>query len=195
LTLPPACPQNLGMMALALRHSGTGGGGRRVLVAALLFLACLALPAQALSASEVYFSPKGGARQRLVAAIRASRESIDVAVYHITSFELADALGAAQTRGVRVRVLTDREKLQAGGGGYRILERHRIPVRGLGSADESLMHHKFALFDGKLLATGSYNWTQSAEVANYENLVLLDDPDLVARFVGEFQRLWRKASE
>jgi len=57
------------------------------------------------------------------------------------------------------------------------------------------MHHKFAIFDRRLVATGSYNWTQSAERANYENLVLLDDPDLVARFVREFQRLWREAKE
>ncbi len=47
----------------------------------------------------------------------------------------------------------------------------------------------------KLLATGSYNWTRSAEVANCENLVLLDDPDLVARFDRKFQRLWREAAE
>jgi len=155
----------------------------------VLLLAATADPA------EVFFSPKGGVRQRLVSAIRASRESIDVAVFHLTSFELADALGAAQARGVRVRVLTDREKLRASGGGYRILARHRISLRGLGSADESLVHHKFALFDDKLLATGSYNWTQSAEVANFENLLLLDDPDLVARYAREFQQMWRRARE
>ena len=183
------------MASFALRHSGRQCGGRGVLAPAILLLACLALAAPALAASEAYFSPKGGVRQRLLTAIHASRNSIDVAVYHLTSFELADALGAAQTRGVRVRVLTDREKLQAGGGGYRILERHRIPVRALGAADESLMHNKFTVFDGKLLATGSYNWTQAAEVANYENLVLLDDPDLVAHFIQAFQRLWREAKE
>ncbi len=195
MTFPPVCPQNPGMATFTLRQSGKGCGRRRALIAALLLCACLSLPSQVLPASEAYFSPKGGVRQRLVAAIRAARESIDVAVYHITSFELADALGAAQVRGVRVRVLTDREKLRAGGGGYRILERHRIPIRALGAADQSLMHSKFALFDGKLLITGSYNWTQSAEVANHENLVVLDDPDLVARFDREFQRLWREAKE
>jgi len=168
---------------------------RRGALLILAVLACLCVPSPTFSASEVFFSPKGGVRQRLVAAIRASQESIDVAVFHLTSFELADALGAAQARGVRVRVLTDREKLRAGGGGYRILARHRIPLRGLGAADESLMHHKFALFDDKLLATGSYNWTQSAEIANFENLLLLDEPDLVARFAREFQQMWRRARE
>lgn len=161
---------------------------------AVLLLVALASPIAA-SPAEVYFSPKGGIRQRLVAAIRSANASIDVAVFHMTSFELADALGAAKARGVRILVLTDREKLRAGGGAYRILERHRIPVRGLGSADESLMHHKFAVFDGKLLATGSYNWTQSAERVNYENVVLIEDPKVVARFAEEFHRLWRSARD
>lgn len=57
------------------------------------------------------------------------------------------------------------------------------------------MHDKFTIFDERLVATGSYNWTQSAEVANYENLVVLDDPDVVARFLREFQWLWREARE
>ena len=169
--------------------------GRRRLIAALAGFVCLCVPSAALAASEVYFSPKGGIRQRLVAAIRGANESIDVAVYHITSFELADALGAAKARGVRIRILTDREKLRAGGGAYRILERHRIPVRALGSADDGLMHHKFAIFDDRLVATGSYNWTQTAERANYENVVLIDDPKVVARFTEEFQRLWLSSGD
>jgi mitochondrial cardiolipin hydrolase len=167
---------------------------RRMACVAMVILVCLCVP-QVATAAEVYFSPVGNIRQRLLAAIRDARETVDVAVYHITSFELADALVAAKTRGVRVLVLTDREKLRAGGGAYRILERGRIPIRALGSADASLMHHKFAVFDGKLLATGSYNWTQSAERANYENLVFLTDPETVARFTREFERLWRKAGE
>jgi phosphatidylserine/phosphatidylglycerophosphate/cardiolipin synthase-like enzyme len=167
---------------------------RRRLLATLAVLLCLSVPSPVLSASDTYFSPKGGIRQRLIAAIRGASESVDVAVYHITSFELADALAAAKARGVRVRVLTDGEKLRAGGGAYRILERHRVPLRGLGSADENLMHHKFAVFDGKLLATGSYNWTQTAERANYENLVFLDDREMVAQFQREFTRLWSQAA-
>lgn len=168
--------------------------GRRRVLAGLAVIIFLGAASPALPASEVYFSPKGGIRQRLLAAIRGASESVDVAVYHITSFELADALVAAQGRGVRVRVLTDREKLRAGGGAYRILERHRVSLRGLGAADESLMHHKFVVFDNKLLATGSYNWTQTAERANYENLVILDDRETVAQFQREFTRLWSQAA-
>jgi phosphatidylserine/phosphatidylglycerophosphate/cardiolipin synthase-like enzyme len=53
------------------------------------------------------------------------------------------------------------------------------------------MHHKFAIFDQRLLVTGSYNWTRSAAERNRENLAVTDDRRLVAAFREEFERLWR----
>ena len=57
------------------------------------------------------------------------------------------------------------------------------------------MHNKFAVFDERLVVTGSYNWTNSAEHANYENLVVLEEPALVSRYQQEFRQLWREAKE
>ncbi|HSB70555.1 MAG TPA: phospholipase D family protein [Candidatus Methylomirabilis sp.] len=162
-----------------------------VRVSCLLVLLNPLVPPDALGA-EVYFSPGGGIRQRLVQAIEASRRTIDIAVYNFTASELAEALYAAKARGVRIRILVDREKAEEGFV-IRGLRRHGLPVRTLGVPEQSLMHHKFAVFDDRLVATGSYNWTNSAEHANYENLVVLDDPEAIVRFQREFQRLWRQA--
>ena len=167
--------------------------GSRLFGLALLF-SCL-LAAAAAQASEVYFSPNGGARQCLVRAIQDSRNTIDIAVYSFTASELAEALYAAKARGVHVRVLVDREMAETGGSGVRGLRLNGITVRSLGVPEQSLMHHKFAVFDERLVATGSYNWTNSAEHANYENLVVLEEPALVSRFQQEFRRLWREANE
>jgi phosphatidylserine/phosphatidylglycerophosphate/cardiolipin synthase-like enzyme len=54
------------------------------------------------------------------------------------------------------------------------------------------MHHKFAVFDGSLALTGSYNWTRGAARDNEENLVISDAPRFVEAFQGEFERLWRQ---
>ena len=164
------------------------------LLGVTLLLSCL-FSAPATPASEVYFSPNGGVRQRLVRAIEESRKTIDIAVYNFTAWELAGALSAAKGRGVRVRVLVDRERAEAGGSSIRGLALKGIPVRSLGVPEQSLMHHKFAVFDERLVVTGSYNWTNSAEHANYENLVVLEEPAVVARFQQEFGRLWRGAKE
>ncbi len=128
-------------------------------------------------------------------AIEGSRRSIDLAIYHLTAIKLGEALRAAQRRGVHVRILMDREKLEGGGVAIQRLRHGDVQIRTLGIPEVSLMHHKFAVFDGRLAVTGSYNWTQSAEHANYENLVVLDDSEAVAQFQREFQRLWQEAKE
>jgi phosphatidylserine/phosphatidylglycerophosphate/cardiolipin synthase-like enzyme len=182
---PPelACPSSFAIQLRGVRLFGL-----------VLYFSCL-LSAAAAPASEVYFSPNGGARQRLVRAIEESRKTIDIAVYTFTAYELADALYAAKARGVHVRMLVDREMAGTGGSGVRGLRLNGITVRTLGVTEQSLMHNKFAVFDEHLVVTGSYNWTNSAEHANYENLVVLEEPTVVARFHQEFRRLWGEAKE
>jgi cardiolipin hydrolase len=170
-------------------------GLRGFFVFGLVLLLSSHLLATVVPASEVYFSPNGHVRQRLVRAIQDSRKTIDIAVYNFTASALAEALYAAQARGVRIRVLVDREMAETGGSGVRGLRLNGIPVRSLGVPEQSLMHHKFAVFDERLVVTGSYNWTNSAEHANYENLVVLEEPTVAARFQEEFHRLWREAKE
>ena len=50
----------------------------------------------------------------------------------------------------------------------------------------------FALFDGRLLANGSFNWTRSATTNNDENLVVTDDANLVRVFGLQFGKLWQQ---
>lgn len=57
------------------------------------------------------------------------------------------------------------------------------------------MHNKFAIFDGRLLLTGSYNWTDSAEDYNWENVIILDDTAVVRAYKDEFEMMWKKAGE
>jgi cardiolipin hydrolase len=54
------------------------------------------------------------------------------------------------------------------------------------------MHHKFAMFDGDMRLTGSYNWTRGAAQNNEENLIISNDRRLLTAFKGECERLWVK---
>jgi phosphatidylserine/phosphatidylglycerophosphate/cardiolipin synthase-like enzyme len=53
------------------------------------------------------------------------------------------------------------------------------------------MHHKFAVADGDLLLTGSYNWTRSASTENNENIIVSNNTPLVKQFQQEFDKMWR----
>ena len=122
--------------------------------------------------------------------INHAQNSIDVAMFSFTSRPLAWALVRAAQRGVRVRVVLDDDQARSRWSKYRFLVKRGIPVK-LDNRS-AYMHHKFAVIDGKLVITGSYNWTASAEKRNDENLVVLRMPEFVRAFEGEFERLWER---
>ena len=138
--------------------------------------------------AEAHFSPGDACRRRIVGLCKLARRCIDVCVFTITDDTLASALFEAHGRGVKVRVITDDEKMDDRGSDVVDLARAGIEVRI--DHSEHHMHHKFALFDDAFVLTGSYNWTRSAARANEENIVVSDDPRLVGAFAETFAELW-----
>lgn len=53
-------------------------------------------------------------------------------------------------------------------------------------------HHKFAVIDGVTLINGSFNWTRQAVLHNQENVVIVRNPQLAARFTQQFEHLWEE---
>ncbi len=140
--------------------------------------------------AEAHFSPGEECPRAIEGRIGRVGKSIDVCVFTITDDRLADALLAAHRRGVAVRIISDDAKAEDLGSDVDRFERAGLTVR----VDRSPfhMHHKFALFDGATLLTGSYNWTRGAARDNEENLIVTDDPRLVAPFAATFEKLWAK---
>ncbi len=139
--------------------------------------------------SEALFSPGRACLDRLVGLISAARMTIDACVYTITDDRLSGPLIAAHRRGVKVRIITEDSKVWDLGSDIE-----RLDSTGMSVEDDNapgLMHHKFAIFDDRTLATGSYNWTRSAASANQENLIVTSHAPLVADFAREFARLWK----
>jgi len=167
---------------------------RSVAWLALLLVATAGLAPEAVPAApEVYFSPGGGVRDRLLRQINLTKASIDLAIFDFTSGELAGALLAAHRRGVAIRIVADARQARGKHSEISVLVAAGIPVRALRGKGHGIMHHKFAVFDGRVLVTGSYNWTDSAEARNFENVLVLDDREVVLRYARLFERLLRAA--
>lgn len=142
--------------------------------------------------AEAWFSPHSPCHRRIVGLFAEARTSADICVFTITDDRVSEAILDAHARGVVVRVISDDEKASDRGSDIGRIERAGVLVAV--DRSEHHMHHKFALFDGRLLITGSYNWTRSAADFNRENLVVTDEPKLVTAFGEEFERLWRQLS-
>lgn len=115
-----------------------------------------------------------------------AEQRIRVAVCWFSHRDIFDVLLQKLRAGVAVELILeyDSQNIQPRGLDFQ----KWIKLGGLLYAyrDTALMHHKFALVDDRLLLTGSYNWTYTG---NAENLVVMDDPGLIAAFHGEFNRL------
>jgi len=138
--------------------------------------------------SRAYFSPGHECRDALIDLCQRAKQSIDVCVFTITDNRLSAALLAAHKRDVAVRIISDDDK--SGDLGSDV---HELKAQGLAvKLDTSPfhMHHKFALFDQRVLVNGSFNWTRSASDKNQENIMLLSDAGLIAQCAEKFEQLW-----
>jgi len=140
--------------------------------------------------AEALFSPGDDCPGRIRGLLAGSRRSVDICVFTITDDRLSSAILDAHRRGVRVRIITDDEKATDRGSDADRLAEAGIELR----TDRSSyhMHHKFALFDGSILLTGSYNWTRTAADSNEENFVITDESRLIKPFAKLFEQLWDK---
>lgn len=137
---------------------------------------------------EVYFPPNDGASSRLVDLINEANDSVVFLASNFTSDPLSTAFIRAHERGVEVAGLMDAENAVSDtGSDYRLLVESGIPV--VLDIDPGNMHHKVLIIDGAIVVFGSYNFTASAEKRNDENLLIIHDPQLAARFLKEYMRL------
>ena len=126
--------------------------------------------------TRVLFSPKGGTSKELARLIKAAKVEIAVAAYAFSSKYLGQALSAALKRGVKVRVILDWDNARKA---YTIdewLAAEGIDVRFV-EIKRGSMHHKFMIIDGKLLITGSYNFTNESEFRNHRGRHLHEQQD------------------
>jgi len=156
----------------------------------LLFFCFYLMPGPCCMAGdiEVYFSPNGGCERAVISEIRNAVGTIDIAMYYLSSGQIARALVCAQERHVRVRIVLDDGQEIESASKSRYLIKHGFKFKyhlGFG-----LMHNKFAIFDGKRLITGSFNWTRTAQERNEENLLIITDGQTIEKYEDRFKYLW-----
>lgn len=175
---------------------------RTALTAAMLFqLLAIDSISAAEMAVQACFSPQGKCSSHILREIDQAKKELLVAVYAFTNDDLANALVQAKKRGLVVQIVVDRE-FDAGNekSKTKFLEAEKIPLRRVSGGkttsqerDSGLMHQKFAVIDRRIVLTGSYNWTHSADKLNDENLLLFREAGpLAEEYRKAFLQLWER---
>lgn len=160
----------------------------------------------------------------LIGRVEASG-SLDLAMFSLTRIELAEAILRAAERNpdARFRLLFDHaqldddnpaerkmapwlEKKAAELGLKNVQARYRFRTNAYGYSSEKsapvllsylslFLHHKNVTVNGREMAIGSYNWSNSAEYLNFENVMLFNGlynhhQKVIDSFKAEFDTLW-----
>jgi phosphatidylserine/phosphatidylglycerophosphate/cardiolipin synthase-like enzyme len=137
----------------------------------------------------VYFSPNGGCSQAIVNQLDKARTSILMQAYSFTSAPIAKALLNAHKRGVTVQVILDKSQLKEKYLSLTFLYNQGIPTRI--DAAYAIAHNKIMIVDRETVITGSFNFTTAAEEKNAENLLVIRDKILAAKYVQN----WKEHAE
>lgn len=69
-----------------------------------------------------------------------------------------------------------------------------IPLRT--DSDFKIQHDKVIIVDEQSVETGSYNFTASADRANSENAILIEDePALATQYLAHWQDRWQRGQD
>lgn len=164
------------------------------LVPAFVLLPLLCIRAEKWPAEvSVCFVPGEPCASRIAEAIATARSEIRVQAYGFSATPILNALAAARAQGVDVAVILDRSDA------LRLCERAGallaagVPVwidhlRGIA-------HNKVIVIDRRLVIGGSYNFTDSAERRNAENVTFIESAPVAARFLENWARRRAAAEE
>jgi phosphatidylserine/phosphatidylglycerophosphate/cardiolipin synthase-like enzyme len=129
---------------------------------------------------RVYFSPRGGCTEAVVAALSLAKTTVLVQAYSFTSAPIAAALVDAHRRGVNVQVILDKSQRTEKYSSATFIRNYGIAC--YIDSQHAIAHNKVMVLDGKTVLTGSFNFTKAAEEKNAENLLILQDAELALKY-------------
>jgi phosphatidylserine/phosphatidylglycerophosphate/cardiolipin synthase-like enzyme len=135
--------------------------------------------------TKVYFSPGDACTYNIIDVLKTARTSILVQAYAFTSAPIAKALADAHKRGVRVQVILDKSNRTANYSEADFLAHAGIETY-IDDA-HAIAHNKVIIIDESTVITGSFNFTKAAEERNAENVLIVVDVALAARYAENWK--------
>ncbi len=139
---------------------------------------------------DVIFAPDSDIQTLLKDRIANTTQSIDLTTANLGPGELTNALTEATARGVEVRIVVDYQSARQKTPLVSLLKEEGLQIKAIKGKAGGQMNNNFAIFDNKLLATGSYSWTNRATKHSHEDVVLIDDNSVIDSYRREFERMF-----
>jgi phosphatidylserine/phosphatidylglycerophosphate/cardiolipin synthase-like enzyme len=144
---------------------------------------------------ESYFAPEDRVGEKLLALVKEAEDSVRFLAFSFTDDELGKAMIAQNEAGVTVQgVFEGRNADPVYSEFGRMYDAQpRMDVRLDGNT--YMMHHKVIILDNEKVVLGSFNFSESADTMNDENVLVIHDREIASLFRAEFKRIYREATE
>src|ERR1039457_3297514 len=134
---------------------------------------------------QVFFSPNGGCTEAVAENLNKPTNTVLVQAYSFTSVAIAKALVDAEKQGVKVKVILDKSQRTERYSSADFVAHAYIPT--YIDSRHAIAHNKIMIIDGHTILTGSFNFTKAAEDSNAENLLVIQDTNLAAKYAANWQ--------
>ena len=142
---------------------------------------------------QVLFSAEDHVVNNLIALVKDAKVSIRFLAFSFTDYPLAQAMIDRAKAGVDVKGVYETFGSNSLGSELKTFWCAGVPARQDGNA--SFLHDKIIVIDNTIVVTGSLNFSSNADDANEENVVILDNAEIAAQYLQEFERLWNQAHD
>jgi phosphatidylserine/phosphatidylglycerophosphate/cardiolipin synthase-like enzyme len=143
---------------------------------------------------EIYFSPDDGVAVPVLEILNNAEESIYFMAFSFTTDEFGEAIRTQAENGLTVAGVMEEQQVKSNlGTEYDPFKQAGLDV--FIDGIEGQMHHKTMIIDERIVITGSYNFSRSAETRNDENLIVIYNEEIADFFLQEFQRVYQQSQQ
>ena len=129
----------------------------------------------------------------LIPLVENAQSSVQFLAFSFTDYPLAKAMIDRAAAGVDVAGVFEKVGSETEFAELRTLHCAGVPVRQDGNP--SFLHHKLIIVDERIVMTGSLNYSTNAEESNDENVLIVDNPEIAALYIQEFERVWAQGTD
>jgi phosphatidylserine/phosphatidylglycerophosphate/cardiolipin synthase-like enzyme len=141
---------------------------------------------------RVFFAPEDPTLGELRTVLSEAKTSIRFMTFSFTVEDIAEILQRQAAKKVTVRGIV--EKSLARSPAARSLLTGSVPELEVRmDRNPRFLRHNCVIVDDRVVLLGSMNISFAGSTKNDENMIVIPDPALAAKFIEEFERLWKTA--
>jgi phosphatidylserine/phosphatidylglycerophosphate/cardiolipin synthase-like enzyme len=145
---------------------------------------------------ESYFASEVDVAPLIASLVFQAEESVQFMAFSFTRDDIGEAILERAAAGILIEGVFETTGSETQYSYYPVFRDAGLPnMQVLQDGNPRLMHHKVIIIDGEIVIFGSFNFSDSANDSNDENVVVIYDPIFARYFQEEFDFVWAEAEE